>query len=353
MSELAFNVNGERFDLPDEASHWRVRRFKPSGRGTPDVVFGTDGLPLIIPIDTDIAEFRSLVNSQAGRYRLDAMDDDHKSVESTAAYIQLSSAAPTSNDASASANSNSSDGELMREIVRTNAEMVRTIAEKFATVMDSAAGLLRAADGAGMPQRKAPASLPPLVLERAAEPRNAAPAVDTTDDDDGDDDGNQVADILRNVAEQTMPLVQHMIHTKFMGLTPEQSLALMGGAAAAPVASAQSPADDRSNGADHSAAEPHEQRNDAAAAPPPPPNFLMHLAAIEQLLTAEESRLIRAVIKQADPAALAAWKDQLLQLSPEQAVQLVRAELERLVAATQTDNTTTDTSDTDSDEEAA
>ena len=33
MSELAFNLNGERFDLPDNAAGWRVRRLKAGGRG--------------------------------------------------------------------------------------------------------------------------------------------------------------------------------------------------------------------------------------------------------------------------------------------------------------------------------
>ena len=36
MSELAFNINGEAFDLPATATGWRVRRMKQ--RGAPEVV---------------------------------------------------------------------------------------------------------------------------------------------------------------------------------------------------------------------------------------------------------------------------------------------------------------------------
>ena len=31
MSELAFNANGEAFDLPASVTGWRVRRMKPRG----------------------------------------------------------------------------------------------------------------------------------------------------------------------------------------------------------------------------------------------------------------------------------------------------------------------------------
>ena len=81
MSELAYNMQGDRFDPPPLATYWRVRRLKPGGRGTPDVMFGADGAPLMIAIDTELAEFRKLVNHEPGRYRLDPVDDDHKACE--------------------------------------------------------------------------------------------------------------------------------------------------------------------------------------------------------------------------------------------------------------------------------
>ncbi len=42
MAELAFNHNGDPFEVPAEAVAWRVRRIK--GRGAPEVVYGMDEL---------------------------------------------------------------------------------------------------------------------------------------------------------------------------------------------------------------------------------------------------------------------------------------------------------------------
>ena len=48
MSDLAFNVNGEPFEAPANAAGWRVRRLKQ--KGAPEVVYGRDGLPLVLPL---------------------------------------------------------------------------------------------------------------------------------------------------------------------------------------------------------------------------------------------------------------------------------------------------------------
>jgi len=49
MSELAFNLNGEPFEVPGTAISWRVRKLKP--KGAPEVVYGREGTPLVLPID--------------------------------------------------------------------------------------------------------------------------------------------------------------------------------------------------------------------------------------------------------------------------------------------------------------
>jgi len=352
MAELAFNINGERFDLPASASCWRVRRFKASGRGTPEVVFGDDGLPLIIPIDTEIGEFRTQVRNVPGRYRLDAVDEDQKTCEDgTGAYIQLSDEVSSgSSDAAGSARSEGD--ELLREIVRANADMVKVIAEKFATVMDSAATLLRAADGAGMPSREA--AVAPLQLASAW--RNAEQPESRQDDDDdydGDDEPSgtmHLARVIENVATQAMPLVKHHIHTRFMGLSPEQSIAMMGGVGAAPSASTASSS---ASAPTERPSEPRdEQRADAASAPAPSPDFFMHLAAIEQRLTPEEAHLARHAIKQMPPDAMAAWKEQIMQMTPEQAAELVRGECRR-IADNEAAAAAPDESDIDTKKEAA
>jgi hypothetical protein len=56
MSELAFNANGESFEVPAAVTGWRVRRMKP--RGAPELVYGRDGRPLMIPIESSLEELR-------------------------------------------------------------------------------------------------------------------------------------------------------------------------------------------------------------------------------------------------------------------------------------------------------
>ena len=104
MSDLAYNINGEGFELPETATGWRVRRMKP--RGAPEVVYGKDGLPLTIPIESDLEELRRSVDA-AGRFRLDAVDDRGRNIENvSAAYVvvphrHVDAPAPVVQDSSA------------------------------------------------------------------------------------------------------------------------------------------------------------------------------------------------------------------------------------------------------------
>jgi integrase len=77
MSELAFNLNGEPFDLPLTATGWRVRKFK--SKGAPEVVYGREGTPLVLPIDADMADLRREARSE-GHYRLDAIDECNRPI---------------------------------------------------------------------------------------------------------------------------------------------------------------------------------------------------------------------------------------------------------------------------------
>ncbi len=60
MSELAFNINGEAFEVPANATGWRVRRMR--AKGSPEVVYGREGTPLILPIDAELDDLRSEVD---------------------------------------------------------------------------------------------------------------------------------------------------------------------------------------------------------------------------------------------------------------------------------------------------
>src|SRR5262245_55119844 len=128
MSDLAFDVNGEPFELPAMAAFWRVRRFRNVGsRGAPEVVFGRDGLPLVLPIDIELGEFRDQVEGVPGRYRLDPIDERHKPVNGVpAAYVQIAEPPRTTPASGAEENAI-----VIRELARANADMAKTIADKF------------------------------------------------------------------------------------------------------------------------------------------------------------------------------------------------------------------------------
>lgn len=320
MSQLAFNLHGERFEPPADMVFWRVRRLKSGGRGTPEVVYGSDGLPLVLSGEADVEEFRRLVRGAPGRYRLDPVNENQLPCEeSSPAYLQLEeseretgggTAAPARND------------ELLRAVVAANTEMVRCIAERFATVMDSAATLLRAADGAGMPQRE-PKPGP------APEVREVAPAAQPVNDDEAEE---PLAEILRMALDKAVPLIGHTINTKLLGLSDEQSLALLGGPASPP---ALPPATE----AEELETEPPEEStvNGAITTPVEPPepatDFVAHLGAIEAELEAGEVALVRKAVGQMKPEALLLWRQRLLQLRPADAAAAIRAEIAKGVGS--------------------
>ncbi len=64
-----------------------------------------------------------------------------------------------------------------------------------------------------------------MPLQLASAWRKAELPSNDSEEDDAEPDGHmRLARVLENVAEQAMPSVKHTIHTKFMGLTPEQSV---------------------------------------------------------------------------------------------------------------------------------
>lgn len=319
MSELAYNLQGERFQAPATAASWRVRRLKPGGRGTPDVVFGKDGAPLMLPVETDLVEFRRAIANQPGRYRLDPVTEDHLPCEGgQPAYLHISEDDDSAGNGPVDSRSGATD-DLLRELVRANTEMVRNIADRFASVMDSAAVLIRAADGAGLPARD-PMALPPHI---AAALRNAA--VDDSDDgEDDDEDFPTLAAVLQTTIDRAMPIVNHAVNTKVLGLTPEQSIALMGGNAGAAQAMAAPPTTKKTRPATTAApASPSDSAAKSSA------DFMPHLMAIEAQLSPEEKALARVAVGAMPPAAIAAWRDKLLAMSPADAAAMIRAEVSR------------------------
>jgi hypothetical protein len=93
MSELAYNLNGESFEVPPGAIGWRVRKLK--AKGAPEVVYGRDGIPLILPIDAEMDDLRREARSE-GKYRLDVLDEHNRLIAGCpAGYVCIHEGEPT------------------------------------------------------------------------------------------------------------------------------------------------------------------------------------------------------------------------------------------------------------------
>src|SRR5262245_19578109 len=95
MSELAFNLNGDAFEVPPNAAGWRVRKMKH--KGAPEVAYGRNGQPLVLPLEADMDDLRAEVTAP-GRYRVDPVDESNKPIEGApAGYVfvhELAQATP-------------------------------------------------------------------------------------------------------------------------------------------------------------------------------------------------------------------------------------------------------------------
>jgi hypothetical protein len=300
MSELAFNVNGEPFEVPAAASGWRVRRLK--AKGAPEVVYGRDGMPLVLPISADLDDLRAEVGTP-GRYRLDPVDETHKPIAGASAgyvFVHSNPRNAESPNAPSIAPSNDAVIEAMRmnaEAMRVNAAMAQSIVERFPQMLDAAATLLRAADGAGLPAR---------------EPRAT--------DDDGDGDDVEVPavggfDLNALVAQLVPMLVMSLSKGKSIDVASvlDWRKALPAEAKAAKTARPEGPGDVVSvPGAT------------SEALPPLDPQTMAHFIAIQSALKPDESAMAREVASSLPPAELRAWFEELTKLSVPQAVQKIR-----------------------------
>lgn len=319
MSELAFNLNGERFELPATAAYWRVRRMRDVPRGGPEVVFGRDGLPLVIPVDTGTEEFRRIVDEVSGKYRLDPLDDCQQPVpDAAAAYVYVAKG-----ERNNAAPAQSADGprldprdELLREVIRTNADVAKTMADKFAGVMEAAAVLLKAADGAGLPARPGMAVVEDIEAEEDEEVAAAArPSLD-----------------LGAVLGQVVPALCLALGSRGGAAGEKAAAAISQVARALPPALSTEP---KSPGPQRTAANKKDDARTAAStadveAPgvsPASVDPMAHFLAIQNQLSLDERGFVQGVISDLSLTDLVAWRDQLTKLSVDDAVALIRGEI--------------------------
>jgi hypothetical protein len=155
QSPLAWSQTGDAIELPESATQWRVRRLNGGAKGgAPELVYGLDGLPLVVDIGINAADFAELVERRPGKYRLDAVDDQRKAVQGVQpAYFVLSG----------------SESAGRGEVSTGTPDMaLRTLAEVFVkqsahvnALIDACTRLVGAVDSAGVSKRPPPPELPP------------------------------------------------------------------------------------------------------------------------------------------------------------------------------------------------
>lgn len=300
MSDLAYNINGEGFELPETATGWRVRRMKP--RGAPEVVYGKDGLPLIIPIESDLEELRRSVDT-AGRFRLDAVDDRGRNIEDVQpAYVvvphrHVEVPAAVVLEAPSQRGPISGADAVIGEAMRLNTELAKSVIDRFPEMMQAAALLIRAADGAGLPARQ--------------------PRIEIDDDAGDDDDDTSIAvkpgfDLNALVAQVVPMLVMGLGNGKLKMPKVDEVLDWRKAKPA------------KQPKLNESAAPAEAKADTSDALPPLDPQTMQHFMAIQSALKPDEAAMAREVASTLAPVELRAWFDELSKLSVPQAVQKIR-----------------------------
>jgi hypothetical protein len=299
-SELAFNLNGEPFDVPANTVGWRVRRMK--SKGAPEVVYGRNGLPLVLPIEADLDDVRA-ETGVPGRYRLDPVDESNRPIANApAGYVYVHEqrnepevertavVVPTDN--------------VVIEAMRMNSEIAKSVVDRFPQMLEAAAVLLQAADGAGLPAR------PGMV-------------VDDSDDDNEDDEatprtGLDIGAMLMNAAPLIMAFTSGKLNLS--ELFNWKKAAAKGEASRSE--KALTPATDEAASeageriAAHMQSVEQQLMSDPAA--------MQHFMAIMATLTPEERTVAQAIAMELSDSERTAWFSDLKALSVADAVAKVR-----------------------------
>ena len=321
-SELAFNLNGEPFDVPPHAAGWRVRKMKH--KGAPEVVYGRNGMPLILPIEADLDDVRQETTAP-GRYRLDPVDEANRPIpEAPVGYVYVhdQTHAPHA-PATTTALLRSASDNVVIEAMRMNAEIAKSVVDRFPQMLEAASTLLRAADGAGLPARM---------------PRPAEVTDEGVDQDDDEDEPEAARAApagfdLNAIVAQLVPMIVTSLMSgklKLPGLGEMFDWRKAGDRAKAhPTAKRRTEPPTEVNPAGVTA---EDAANDDAVTPgvdprlpPIDPATLVHFVAIQQALKPDEAALARAVAADLGPAELRAWFEDLKKLGVPDAVAKIRA----------------------------
>jgi len=173
---LAWSQAGTPIELSSEAEVWRVRRLNGSSRGgAPEVVYGEDGIPLLLALETTPEEFAEAVGGRPGKYRLDALDDSHNAISGTPpAYHVIGDGGRPREVSAATVHS----PDVVANANNALVEALKDSSARMAQMVEATASIIHAADGAGIARRKPPPSVPAVaepVVSVAVPAEDSAP----------------------------------------------------------------------------------------------------------------------------------------------------------------------------------
>jgi len=321
MSEIAFNMNGEPFDLPPTSAAWRVRKLKP--KGAPEVVYGRDGLPLFLALDADIEDLRREAAGD-GRYRLDPVDDHHRPLPNAqSSYVCVHPIERAPEPAAPTAPAPKIQADMAMQLVgallesqKQHTELARMYVSTFPVLVGAVSGVVSSAGDAGLPTRV------PLVVPIAPEIKPADTKGDAAQEDEEEDDQDEEGDEeevevveIEPEPEWSWPKVAATVVERFspqidalLGQLPALSATL--GARRAQRAASDKPTEQASG----------TSANDVTS----------HLNAILAALTTDEATAVKALADELPMVEKLAYFQTLRGKSVPEAVAYVRGELARL-----------------------
>lgn len=351
MADLAYNIQGDPFEVPDAAVAWRVRRCPKRRKGAPEVIYGRDGTPLSIPIDATISVLRAEVQ-ESGRYRLEPLDEDDRLIaDATPAYVQVFTDTARPGDQEAAERSSTRTLEsLLVELTHANIESTRTtsalgksIVEGFSGLINSVVGVVRvsgAGHGAATPALAAEGE---QLNQEEIEDIEASPAGIVPGIDLNAVVGQVVTSVVTGVmsGQVKIPSLGSLLDWRraAMPVGEPTTEARRTSEAPAPSPSASPKAAEPASG---SAVRPPAESPPSPSAPNAAAQALSTLSplemgrlmAVQQALTPEERTLALALIQELGAADLQLWAKELSRLPLEAAVARVRETFREEGAAT-------------------
>ena len=367
MSEIHFDQEGEPNEPHPSCTEIRWRYFpNPGTRGAPRIVHDkrNGGAPLYTPVDVSYVELRDLVDSVAGYYRGDQVDQARRLIPSVKPFYVTIAAMPRNATGGGAADDLLG---LLRHFADANTRQSETLVNQVAAVMREQRKTLR--ETRKVMRVVATADLREVLAKYAATMN--APSDEDDDDDEETEDEDASAGVLGDIKDLTTQVVsafetwmldrqaQRAEAAKArtaqptpasepvpapapspLAAPPESTTPPPSSPPVAPPAAPAAPSPSSPPASSATAAPPAssapaaasepaasvETRN--AGSPVPTPEQSAHLMAILHRLQTSERTIARAAVHRMPPDQRAHWLAELSRLTVDQAVELVRSTIE-------------------------